>query len=70
MRWARGALGRVPRIAQRRVILFFWPIRVICEPDFYLRDQEQFREARVWANETAEYQPWLDIFIPSSVAFV
>jgi hypothetical protein len=22
-----GALGRVPRLAQRRVILFFWPIR-------------------------------------------
>ena len=27
MRWSRGALGRVPRFAQRRVILFFWPIR-------------------------------------------
>ena len=23
-----GALGRVPRFAQRRVILFFWPTRV------------------------------------------
>jgi hypothetical protein len=22
-----GAEGRVPRLAQRRVILFFWPIR-------------------------------------------
>jgi len=22
-----GALGRVPRFAQRRVILFFWPTR-------------------------------------------
>ena len=22
-----GALGRVPRLAQRRVILFFWPMR-------------------------------------------
>ena len=22
-----GARGRVPRLAQRRVILFFWPIR-------------------------------------------
>ena len=27
MRWSRGALGRVPRFAQRQVILFFWPIR-------------------------------------------
>ncbi len=27
MRWSRGALGRVPRLAHRRVILFFWPIR-------------------------------------------
>ena len=27
VRWSRGALGRVPRFAQRRVILFFWPIR-------------------------------------------
>ena len=27
MRWSRGARGRVPRFAQRRVILFFWPIR-------------------------------------------
>ena len=25
MRWSRGALGRVPRFAQRRVILFFCP---------------------------------------------
>ena len=24
---SRGAEGRVPRLAQRRVILFFWPIR-------------------------------------------
>jgi hypothetical protein len=27
VRWSRGALGRVPRFAQRRVILFFWPMR-------------------------------------------
>ena len=27
MRWSCGADGRVPRLAQRRVILFFWPIR-------------------------------------------
>jgi len=27
VRWSLGALGRVPRFAQRRVILFFWPIR-------------------------------------------
>src|SRR5215472_9824619 len=27
VRWSRGALGRVPRLAQRRVILFFWPMR-------------------------------------------
>ena len=26
MRWSFGAAGRVPRRAQRRVILFFWPI--------------------------------------------
>ena len=26
MRWSCGAEGRVPRLAQRRVILFFWPI--------------------------------------------
>jgi hypothetical protein len=25
----------VPRLAQRRVILFFWPMRLIGEPDFY-----------------------------------
>ena len=31
MRWSRGALGRVPRFAQRRVILFFWPIRASSE---------------------------------------
>ena len=24
---SRGAEGRVPRLAQRRVMLFFWPIR-------------------------------------------
>ena len=27
VRWSFGAEGRVPRLAQRRVILFFWPIR-------------------------------------------
>ena len=27
VRWSRGAMGRVPRLAQRRVILFFWPMR-------------------------------------------
>ena len=27
MRWSRGAMGRVPRLAHRRVILFFWPTR-------------------------------------------
>lgn len=27
MRWSCGALGRVPRLAQRRVILFFCPNR-------------------------------------------
>ena len=27
VRRSRGAEGRVPRLAQRRVILFFWPIR-------------------------------------------
>ena len=27
MRWSEGAAGRVPRLAQRRVILFFCPIR-------------------------------------------
>lgn len=27
MRWSCGVQGRVPRLAQRRVILFFWPIR-------------------------------------------
>jgi len=26
VRWSDGAEGRVPRLAQRRVILFFWPI--------------------------------------------
>ena len=25
VRWSCGAEGRVPRLAQRRVILFFWP---------------------------------------------
>jgi hypothetical protein len=27
VRWSLGALGREPRLAQRRVILFFWPTR-------------------------------------------
>ena len=27
MRWSFGAAGRVPRLAQRRVIMFFWPTR-------------------------------------------
>jgi hypothetical protein len=27
VRWSCGADGRVPRFAQRLVILFFWPIR-------------------------------------------
>jgi hypothetical protein len=27
VRWSSGAEGRVPRRAQRRVILFFWPTR-------------------------------------------
>jgi hypothetical protein len=27
VRWSWGALGRVPRLAQRRVFLFFWPTR-------------------------------------------
>ena len=31
MRWSRGALVRVPRSAQRRVILLFWPIRALSE---------------------------------------
>ena len=31
VRWSRGALGRVPRFAHRRVILFFWPIRASSE---------------------------------------
>lgn len=26
VRWSLGAEGRLPRLAQRRVILFFWPI--------------------------------------------
>jgi hypothetical protein len=26
VRWSDGADGRLPRLAQRRVILFFWPI--------------------------------------------
>jgi hypothetical protein len=26
VRWSEGAEGRLPRLAQRRVILFFWPI--------------------------------------------
>ena len=37
-----GSAGRVPRLAQRRVILFFWPIRALIqlsrdvgEPDLY-----------------------------------
>ena len=25
--WSLGALGRVPRLAERRVFLFFWPTR-------------------------------------------
>ena len=25
--WSFAAVGRVPRLAQRRVILFFWPTR-------------------------------------------
>jgi hypothetical protein len=25
VRWSDGADGRLPRLAQRRVILFFWP---------------------------------------------
>ena len=31
VRWSRGALGRVKRFPQRRVILFFWPIRASSE---------------------------------------
>jgi hypothetical protein len=27
VRWSLGAQGREPRLAQRRVILFFWPMR-------------------------------------------
>jgi hypothetical protein len=27
VRWSCGAAGRLPRRAQRRVILFFWPMR-------------------------------------------
>lgn len=27
MRWSFGAAGRVPRLAQRRVMVFFWPTR-------------------------------------------
>ncbi len=27
VRWSCGAAGRVPRLAQWRVILFFWPMR-------------------------------------------
>lgn len=26
VRWSSGAAGRAPRLAQRRVILFFWPM--------------------------------------------
>ena len=31
MRWSFGADGRVPRLAQRRVILFFCPTRASSE---------------------------------------
>ena len=31
VRWSLGALGREPRFAQRRVILFFWPMRASSE---------------------------------------
>jgi hypothetical protein len=27
VRWSFGAAGRVPRRAQRRVMVFFWPTR-------------------------------------------
>ena len=30
VRWSRGARGRVPRLAHRRVSLFFWPMRASC----------------------------------------
>src|SRR5215470_1691977 len=50
VRWPRGALGRVPRFAQRRVILFFWPdAGLIGEPNFYrvavdaLRARDRFQ---------------------------
>jgi hypothetical protein len=36
VRWSRGALGRVPRFAQRRVILFFLAdASLVSEPNFY-----------------------------------
>ena len=43
MRWSLGAEGRVPRRAQRRVMVFFWPTRALIlrpskdvgEPDLY-----------------------------------
>jgi hypothetical protein len=55
-----GALGREPRFARRRVILFFWP-RLIREPDFYLvavnrRFAGNFIQAR-----------W-EVFLKSSIA--
>ena len=34
--WSFGAVGRVPRLAQRRVILFFLAdARLVGKPDFY-----------------------------------
>ena len=52
VRWSDGAEGRLPRLAQRRVILFFCPIRgFVAEPKLYVagigamptRDRRQYR---------------------------
>src|SRR6516164_2690461 len=49
VRWSRGALGPVPRLAQRRVILFFWP----CGP----RRRTRFLSCRGQSPSCAQLPP-------------
>ena len=54
-------LGRDPRLAQRRVILFFWPMRASSgEPDFYVARHRRLFRARFRAKRAGSFFKILD----------
>jgi hypothetical protein len=58
VRWSRGALGRVPRFAQRRVILFFWPIRVSSANQISIVSQSRAFARATSSRRTGKLMEW------------